>query len=149
MKSEARQARHTYLRPTSLALVFSGGVLGVLARELLMFVVPDTGDLPVAVFVANLVGALLLGMLLEALAADTESRRAASLRVLFGTGVLGGFTTYSAVAQVVALLLVSGSGWLALGYGLATVLLGAVATWCGVVFGARIARARSGVTEHG
>jgi CrcB protein len=42
------------------------------------------------VLIANLLGALLIGVLAARLPASHE------LRVLIGTGVLGGFTTYSA-----------------------------------------------------
>ncbi len=130
-----------HLRPVSLALVFAGGVLGVLARELLMIAVPDAMQLPLAVLIANLLGALLLGILLEAVARrGPESSGRRSLRLLLGTGVLGGFTTYSALAQAVLLLWSGGEVWLALGYGVGTLVLGAAATWAGVLVGGVLVR---------
>ncbi len=130
-----------HLRPVSLALVFAGGVLGVLARELLMIAVPDAMQLPLAVLIANLLGALLLGILLEAVARrGPESSGRRSLRLLLGTGVLGGFTTYSALAEAVLLLWSGGEVWLALGYGVGTLVLGAAATWAGVLVGGVLVR---------
>lgn len=130
-----------HLRPRNIWLVFVGGVLGVLAREALLLVVPDSAGLPIAVCVANLSGAFLLGLLLESLARlgpETELRSA--MRLLLGTGLLGGFTTYSALAQTLVVLSADGAIWLAVGYGLGTVLLGAVASWFGVLLGSRVGR---------
>src|SRR5699024_11239433 len=57
-------------------------------------------DLPVGTFLANISGAFLLGLLVESLSrrgADHGRRR--DLRLLLGTGLLGGYTTYSALAN--------------------------------------------------
>ena len=129
-----------YLRPPNLALVFAGGTAGVLAREALVIVLPDIEGLPIAVLVANVAGALLLGVLLTALAAGEETSARRTLRLLFGTGLLGGFTTYSALAQAVALLTIDGSAGLAIAYGLGTVVLGGLATWLGIALGAVLGR---------
>ena len=132
-----------YLRPRNVGLVFVGGALGVLAREGLMLALPDVEGLPLAVFVANLFGAFLLALLLESLARlgpETEFRSA--MRLLLGTGLLGGFTTYSALALALAALSAEGTVWLAAGYGLATIVCGVVASWCGVLLGAVLVRRR-------
>ena len=80
----------------------------------------------------NVVGAFLLGVLLELLADhsfDTGwSRR---IRLGVGTGGLGGFTTYSALATDTVILAATHPGRAA-GYALLTVLLGAVATAAGI-----------------
>ncbi len=127
-----------------MALVFVGGALGVFGRELLMFVLPDASGLPLAILVANLLGAFLLGLLLEAMTRpgpETELR--SGWRLLLGTGLLGGFTTYSALAQAVALLFADHELLLALGYGLVTVLLGLVASWGGILLGGMLAGGRA------
>lgn len=140
---ERRVRLPAYLRPMNLVLVCSGGVIGVLAREALVASVPDVGDIPTAILLANVLGALLLGVLLESLVVvGEESRTQVSLRLLLGTGLLGGFTTYSALAQTFALLWMDGVAWLALLYGLGTVLLGGCATWAGVALGAALRRRR-------
>lgn len=137
------QKRAAYTKPGLIALVFLGGVAGVLARELLMLLIPSVAGIPLAVFIANMLGAFLLGFLLERLVVDGEEPRSTQrLRLLLGTGFLGGFTTYSAVAQSVVLMLSGGEVWLALGYPLATIVLGVCLSWLGVMSGvARSARA--------
>ena len=73
-------------------VVALGGAVGTLARYGLSHAVPDTGGVPVATLVENVVGAFLLGLLLEALARsgpDVGRRRLARLGL--GTGLLGAF----------------------------------------------------------
>lgn len=128
-----------FLRPSSLLLVFVGGSFGTLLRELVQLGLGPQAGIPIATSVVNVAGALLLGVLLEAL-----TRRGADegawqrTRLLLGTGLLGGFTTYSAVAESMALMLREGSGGLAIAYGLGTVLCGGLASWCGILIGARL-----------
>lgn len=117
--------------------MFAGGALGTLARELLILAVPPLGRLPLAILLANVVGAFLLGLLLELLSRGEDRGRRRAARLLLGTGVLGGFTTYSALAGAVSLMLVDGLAILALAYGLGSVLLGVLAAWAGVALGAR------------
>lgn len=140
---EPGRAAQAYLRPRNVGLVFVGGALGVLSREALMLALPDAEGWPLAVFVANLLGAFLLALLLESisrLGAETEFR--ATMRLLLGTGLLGGFTTYSALALALASMSAEGAVWLAAGYGFATIVGGAVASWCGVLLGAVLTRDR-------
>lgn len=134
-------------RPRNIGLVFAGGALGVFTRELLMLALPDGDGPPIAVFVANIVGAFLLGLLLESLVqrgteSSSEAGKFTAARLLLGTGLLGGFTTYSALAQAIALLFQVGDAWLAIGYGLVTVVLGATASWGGMLLGALPKRSR-------
>ncbi len=133
------RTRPVHLRPRNLALVGLGGVLGTAGREGLGLVIPTLGVLPLSTWCVNVAGAFLLGMFLEALSrrGPDEGRRR-SIRLLVGTGLLGGFTTYSALATETVLLLNSGSiGW-AIGYSIGTVVVGGVASWLGIVVAARI-----------
>lgn len=79
----------------ALLLVMTGGALGVAARAALT--VPHLGGHPLTVpaitVVINIAGSLLLGIVVGWL--DDRHPR---LRTFLGTGVLGGFTTYSAFA---------------------------------------------------
>ncbi len=146
MPRNAQPSLQPPLRPASLALVFAGGTAGVLARELLILAIPDAGGVPLAVLLANVLGSFALGALLETLAAageETASRRA--LRLLFGTGLLGGFTTYSALVQSVVLMLDGAAVGLALGYGLGSLIAGVLAAWIGVLAGSR---RRGGSAAH-
>lgn len=117
-----------------LALVAAGGASGTVARHALGEALPAAGGLSVAVALANLLGALALGILVGVLTVrgdDAGPRR--RLRLLLGTGVLGGFTTYSAFAvDVVAL---ADRPLLALGYAGGSLLLGVLAAACGLALG--------------
>jgi CrcB protein len=93
---------------------------------------------PWGTFVANIVGAFVLGLLLEALGrrgADEGGRQ--RVRLLLGTGFCGAFTTYSALAVETDLLVRAHGSGLALGYLAATVVAGLLATVLGVLAGGR------------
>lgn len=104
--------------------VAAGGTLGVAARLALGLTIPDTSGLPVAVFVANIVGAFLLGALTTCLG---HGKR----RLFWGTGLLGGFTTYSAFT-VGTITLWKNNPPLAFAYATASLLLGLVAAFLGL-----------------
>ena len=128
------------LSPTSLALVWVGGTVGTAARYFTGRAVPHLLGVPVDTLAVNLLGAFALGLLLEGL-----GNRRARLRLLLGTGFLGGFTTYSALAFDTVLLARSGQSGHAIGYAAATLLLGVAASAVGVVVaGCRTGRHRSG-----
>ncbi|HLS26414.1 MAG TPA: CrcB family protein [Beutenbergiaceae bacterium] len=126
-----------------IGLVALGGTVGTLARYLLDALIGDTAGLPLGIFIINITGAFLLGVLIESLALGGPDRgRRRDLRLLLGTGLLGGYTTYSLLASDIAALLIGHHIAEALGYGLATVLLGSLASWTGILT-ARTRRARS------
>lgn len=115
-----------------ILLVAAGGTAGTAARLALGLLIPDAGGIPVAVLIANVLGALLIGILTARLP------KAADLRLLLGTGALGGFTTYSAL-MTGALHLWSEAPLLAGAYAVGSVALGLVA----VALGLRIGRPRA------
>ena len=130
--------RPIHLQPSMLAVVLAGGAVGTAAREGLVLVIPAIGGLPLAILLINVVGAFVLGLLLEALVRrgpDVGRRRLVRLAV--GTGFCGGFTTYSALAVGTAELLRAGTTGLAIAYAAGSVLLGALAAWVGVLVGSR------------
>jgi fluoride exporter len=130
--------RAAHLRPGMIAIVAAGGAVGTAAREGLSLVIPPLGQVPVAILLINVLGAYVLGTLLEALVrrGPDEGRRRL-VRLAVGTGFCGGFTTYSTLAVATAELLRSGSAGIALGYAIGSVVLGAVAAWAGVLVGSR------------
>ena len=80
----------------SLALVIAGGAIGVALRALIVAPLGTDGHplvVPLATLAINLVGSFLLGAVVGRLG-DRHPR----VRTFFGSGVLGGFTTYSAFA---------------------------------------------------
>jgi CrcB protein len=125
------------LGPRTLGLVALGGTGGTALRCLITAAVPSTG-FPLATFGINLAGAFTLGVLLEVLG-RRPSPRAAALRLLLGTGVLGGFTTYSSLAVDTASLTGMGAAGTAALYSLGTLVLGVAAAALGIA----AARARS------
>ncbi|UYQ78652.1 CrcB family protein [Glutamicibacter sp. JL.03c] len=126
------------LRPIEVLLVFVGGGAGTASRLAVSLALPQHGSVPVAILLINVSGAFALGWLLTSLSArGPETPRRKSLRLLLGTGFFGGFTTYSALATDTMLLFGQGSLTAALAYGLGTVLLGALATWCGMLAGSK------------
>lgn len=136
--------RPVHLRPQYLVLVFIGGGIGAVARFLISAAVPDWQGVSIATFGINVTGAFLLGLLTQALVLggrDVGLRRTA--RLLVGTGMLGGYTTYSTFAVGTNGLLVAGQVWWGLGYGLATVVVGGAASWAGIAMAVRLHRGRA------
>jgi len=130
-------------RPTFLlvdiVLVFVGGTLGTASRLGISRLQPANFSVPVAVLSINVLGALALGWLLTTLSSSaSQTPRRHKIRLLLGTGFLGGFTTYSALATDSMLLIARGSALAGVGYALATVIIGALATWCGMLLGTKV-----------
>ncbi|GAB3032961.1 hypothetical protein GCM10027052_07550 [Parafrigoribacterium mesophilum] len=124
-----------------IGLVALGGTFGTAARIGLTEALPSWQSVPVTTVGVNILGAFLLGVLLASLTrrgGDEGTRRAA--RLLLGTGFLGGFTTYSALAVDTDTLVRSGQAGLAVAYALTTVVLGALAAAAGI----RVATRRGG-----
>lgn len=127
------EIRPLHLRLPSLGLAVIGGSLGTAAREAIGLVVADRAGIPVAILGINLLGAFCLGLLLSGLSRlgpDAGLRQ--KVRILVGTGFMGGFTTYSALATDTASLLGDGRIGAGLAYGLGTVVIGGLATWAGI-----------------
>jgi CrcB protein len=145
-RSRGEPGRPVYLRPRPILLVVIGGALGTAARHGIADAVPATpGGWPLATLAVNLAGAFLLGVLLEALARrgpDDGWRR--ELRLFAGTGFCGGFTTYSAFAIELDLLLREMQPAVAAGYALASLVGGIVLTVLGIALAAGHHRWRRG-----
>jgi CrcB protein len=97
---------------------------------------PVPAGFPLGTFAVNVVGAFVLGWLLTFLGRrepETPTRR--NLRLGIGTGVLGGFTTYSSFALEAERLLAAGNLPVAGAYVAATLIVGTLAAWLGVLLG--------------
>jgi CrcB protein len=92
---------------------------------------------PYGTFICNVVGGLAMGLLVGFLAhrggADQEH-----LRLLFGVGVLGGFTTFSAFSLETALMIEKSRYAQAFTYVSASVLLSVAALFAGLVVARRL-----------
>jgi len=109
-----------------------GGAAGALARYGLALALPPApGHFPLATFLTNVIGGLLIGVLIVLL---TETITAHPLlRPLLVTGVLGGFTTFSTYAVDVQHLLAAHAVGVALGYLFGTLVSALAATWVGIL----------------
>ncbi|WP_311259960.1 CrcB family protein [Microbacterium sp. WCS2018Hpa-9] len=122
----------------SLLLVFAGGGIGTAARLAVGLGMPDAGGLPIGTLAVNVLGSLLIGILAARLPRTT------GLRVFLGTGVLGGFTTYSAF-MTGAVGLWSAAPLVAFAYAAGSLVLGlAAAAW-----GLRLGRPRPSAARVG
>lgn len=133
MPAERPLRRRRHLRPALLGLVALGGGVGTALRFALeRAFAPGAGEVPWVTFAINVAGSFALGLVLTCLARsgpDVGWRRA--VRVGVGTGVIGGFTTYSTfILEVDGLL--PGDPVLAGGYALASVVAGIGAAALGV-----------------
>lgn len=111
-----------------LVAVFVGGALGTLARAALeTLAAPDPGRWPWPTFVANIVGAFLLGYfttrLLERLPVSSYRRP------LLGTGLCGGLTTFSTMQVETLKMLEFRHYGLAFGYTTASIAAGLLALY--------------------
>lgn len=139
----ARTPLPVHLHWRSVLLVFAGGAIGTTVRYLLSTAVPTVGGIPVITLTINVTGAFVLGWLLEALALhgpDTGRRR--DLRLFAGTGMLGGYTTYSSFAVDTDGLFVAHDPFGGIGYAVATIVIGALASAAGIAAAAAVARGR-------
>lgn len=131
-------------RGLSSAVVLVGGAFGTAVRAALESAFPaQPGGWPWTTFAINVSGSFLLGLLLETLSRrgpDAGLRR--YLRLGVGTGVMGGYTTYSTFAvETVRLLGLGGAAtFLGIGYALGSVVLGLLAAFAGMWLAARWSR---------
>ena len=112
-----------------LATVAAGGAIGAAARYGAGQAWPtDAGRaFPVTTMVVNVVGCGLIGVLMVLLGEMRRPHRL--LRPLVGTGVLGGFTTFSTYAVDLQRLLAGGHAWTAAAYLVATPVAALTAVW--------------------
>ncbi len=123
-----------HLRWAYVFYVAVGGFVGTGLREgLSLWFPPTNGGVNWTILLVNVAGAFLLGFLLEILANGVpEKGRRRTLRLLLGTGVLGGFTTYSTFATGAAGLIREDHPGIALVYGGLTVGVGLLASFGGI-----------------
>lgn len=131
-------SRHPRLRIASG--VFIGGVIGTAVRAALSEMQSSDWVWPWVTFCINMVGAMLLGFLLEYLARtgdDVGIRQ--SFRLFVGTGIIGGFTTYGTFILETDTRFMDAHMLAGLSYGVTSILLGLVFAACGVMLAERCA----------
>jgi CrcB protein len=85
--------------------IAAGGAIGAVLRFLMSSGIARLAgtDFPWGTFAVNVLGALVMGVLVELFALRLEAGQ--ELRAFLTTGVLGGFTTFSAYSAEVVLLI--------------------------------------------
>lgn len=89
-------------------------------------------EFPWGTLTVNVVGSLLIGVLAGWFAFRGDNYAAQSLRLFLTTGILGGFTTFSAFSLDFALLFERGETMLAVAYVIASVALSLAAIFAGL-----------------
>lgn len=126
---------------TNLLLVGAGGFLGAVARYLLggwILHHSMAAKFPWATFAVNVIGCLVIGMLSGM--AERFDAFGHGARLFLFTGLLGGFTTFSAFGLETIFLMRRGEWFFAALYVSASVVLCLFAVWAGwrvVSFAAR------------
>jgi CrcB protein len=116
--------------------VGTGAVLGTGARITLDAVIPHTDtSFPWSTLIINVVGSFALGALVSTLWRRRDLPN--WLRAGLGTGLIGSFTTFSALIVSLIAEGVHGEWMLALAYLVVTVLLGFAAAVAGIALGGR------------
>ena len=110
-----------------------GGALGAIARWklggwLLHLTVQE--KFPYPTFAVNVAGCLVIGLL--AGLAERHEMFGPGTRLFLFTGLLGGFTTFSAFGLETLFLLRRGEPWIAAAYVAGSVLAGLLAVWVGL-----------------
>ncbi|HDN2513059.1 MULTISPECIES: CrcB family protein [Providencia] len=113
-----------------MILVFIGGAIGAISRELLMVSVPTMNDhFPLDIFIANILASLLLGIVAGLL---MRKKIGQGMNAFFATGVMGGLSTFSSfVYGAVEIMKYPGAFLVAVSYLILSVVIGFAAIYIG------------------
>lgn len=114
-----------------LIAVACGGALGALLRYLIQMTLVYSGKFPMAIFIANVLGSLLMGVLFVLL--QEKSLFAEWLRPFLMVGLLGAFTTFSTFSLDTIRLLEAGQVMTALSNVILSVVVAIGAAYIGVM----------------
>lgn len=118
---------------TALAVAV-GGACGALLRYFAGLWL-NRADFPYGTLAVNLIGSFVIGFIVLYAARQKWAEPATLFAV---TGVLGGFTTFSAFSQENLRMLQEGKVGMALGYALGSVVLGLFLAWFGFALAQKI-----------
>lgn len=116
-----------------LALACLGGAIGAGTRHLINTALLARGftDFPWSTFLINISGSILMGLLVGALQARDIA--APEIRVFLATGILGGYTTFSAFSLDIFVLVERQQYAAAAGYACGSVVLSFLGLVAGLV----------------
>jgi len=123
---------------TDYAVIFIGSGIGAIARYTLGGIVLHqfaSWRFPLGTFAVNVVGCLIVGLLAGAV--ERYGVFSPQARLFLFTGLIGGFTTFSAFGLETVALARRGDLATALGYVALSVVCGLAMTWLGMVAVAR------------
>lgn len=137
----ARPRRAWRAQAPVVAVVALGGALGATARYAasLWWATPP-GGFPWATFWTNVLGCAVIGVFMVVVTDVWAAHRL--VRPFFGTGVLGGFTTFSTYAVDIQKLVDSGHARTGLAYLAATLCAALAAVWLAVTAARRVLKWR-------
>ncbi len=117
----------------AVALVFLGGGSGAVLRYLSVHALYALGGMGAAwaIMLVNIIGSLIMGMALAMVERGVLSFGSTQMQLVFMTGLLGGFTTFSAFSADAFKLLQAGHHGSAVVYVLGSVVLSLLAVAAG------------------
>ena len=104
-----------------------GGGIGAILRYLIS-AVPMKVSFPVQTFVTNVLGAILIGIVVEVVAGKQVSQ---NWSLFWRVGICGGFTTFSTFSLETYNLIEKGNTGIALGYAILSVVLSVIGVFAG------------------
>ncbi|WP_328869314.1 fluoride efflux transporter CrcB [Streptomyces sp. NBC_00287] len=143
LPARPRPTRQPVLRGQApvVTAVALGGALGATARYALSLWWPlQPGGFPWATFWTNVVGCAVIGVFMVVITDVWAAHRL--VRPFVGTGVLGGFTTFSTYAVDIQKLVDSGHPGTGLAYLAATLLAALTAVWLAATTTRRVLKRR-------
>jgi CrcB protein len=121
-----RAVRLLRTRRDILLVIAAGGGLGAAARYGMARALPHAaGEFPWSTLLTNVAGCFAIGVLMVVVVERLSASRL--VRPFFGTGLLGGFTTFSTYAVDTRAMLAAGRPAVAAAYLLGTLVLGLLA----------------------
>jgi len=122
-----------------VGVVAGGGALGAAARWGLADALPhDAGHVPWSTLVTNVLGCFLIGVLMVVVVERWPEHLL--VRPFFGTGILGGFTTFSTYVVDTRTLVAADRAAVAAAYVLGTLVVGLLAVVAGLRVTERVIR---------
>ncbi len=118
-------------------LVFIGGAIGAICRDLLMIFVPKlSSEFPLDIFIANIIASFLLGII-GALLANKKISQATN--AFLATGIMGGLSTFSSFVYGALEITHSAGGiWVSLFYLISSIIVGFIVVFIGYLLGQKI-----------
>jgi CrcB protein len=115
-------------------IVFAGGGVGAVIRHFVNQLVTRLAglDFPLGVMLINISGSFIMGLAAAFFAFKADASWSQPVRLFITTGILGGYTTFSAFSLDVALLWERGEPLQALLYVLGSVVLSVVGLFAGL-----------------